>query len=157
MLSGCAAAAGNGSPSLAKRAIEGTWNVPVTAPPPTPPGPLPADLAGRLARWDSDARSADAAFQAERPEAERLVAAAAGAGIASESWVVGQQALSRLQATRAAITLALADMDRLYIERSIDEAVDGLPEIYALRDRLVELIAAEDIVLVRLQDQLPGS
>ena len=155
-LSGCAAAAGSDSPSLAKRAIEGTWNVPVAAPLPTPPGPLPADLAGRLARWESDARAADAAFEAERPTAERLVSAATGAGVASESWVVGQQALSRLQSTRAALTAALADLDRLYVERSVDEAIDGLPEIYALRDRLVELVASEDMVLTRLQEQLPG-
>ena len=46
--------------------------------------------------------------------------------------------------------------DRLYIERSVDEAIDGLPDIYALRDRLAEMGSAQDAVLEALSEQLPG-
>jgi hypothetical protein len=49
-LSACAAAQGGDYPSLAKRPVEGRFDV---APPSVvvpPPGPLPIDLAGRLAR-----------------------------------------------------------------------------------------------------------
>ena len=83
MMSACAAAQGGDGPSLAKRPVEGRFDV---APPPVvvaPPGPLPADLAGRLARWESDAASAQQAFAAERNSAASQVAAAAGAPVAS--------------------------------------------------------------------------
>lgn len=151
---GYTAMAADNPPSLAKRPIEGTWNVMPSAPIAEPPGPLPADLAGRLARWDSDARAADAAFEATRPATERLVGAASSAPIASEAWVMGQQALSRLIAARAPLTGALADIDRLYIERQVDIAIDGLPAIYALRNRLLDQVAAQDQILDRLQSQM---
>lgn len=156
-LSACASAEPvNGAPSLAKRPIEGRFGV---APLPVvvdPPGPLPADLAGRLARWDADAATAQQAFSAERGPTEALVAAAAGAGVASERWVVAQQAVSRLIATRAPLTAALADIDRLYLERAIEEEIDGLPDIYALRDRLAATASAQDSVVQALSDRLPG-
>ncbi len=155
-LSACAAAQNTGAPSLAKRPVEGRFDV---APPPVivqPPGPLPADLGGRLARWEADAAAAQQAFAAERNVTAPLVAAAAGAAVASERWVVAQQAISRLVATRAPLTAALADIDRLYLERSVEEAIDGLPEIYALRDRLADLVSTQDAVLEALSGQLPG-
>lgn len=157
-LSACAAGVGNGeaAPSLAHRPVEGRFNV---APPTvavTPPGPLPTDLAGRLARWDSDAAAAQQAFAAERGNAAALVSAAAGSPVASERWIVAQQAISRLVAARAPLTGALADIDRLYLDRSIDEAVDGLPDIYALRDRLADTASAQDAIIEALSDQLPG-
>lgn len=156
-LSACVGAEpGNGAPSLAKRPVEGRFDV---APPPVavdPPGPLPADLAGRLARWDVDTATAQQAFSAERGPTEALVAAAAGAGVASERWVVAQQAISRLIATRAPLTAALADIDRLYLERAIEDEIDGLPDIYALRDRIAATASAQDAVVQGLSDRLPG-
>ena len=124
-LSACAAAQNKGAPSLAKRPVEGRFDVAPPAVVVSQPGPLPADLGERLARWESDA-------------------------------AVAQQAISRLTATRAPLTAALADIDRLYIERSVDEAIDGLPDIYALRDRLAEMGSAQDAVLEALSEQLPG-
>lgn len=156
-LSACAATeSGGAAPSLAKRPVEGRLDV---APPSvvvTPPGPLPTDLAGRLARWEADSAAAQQAFAAERGPTASLVSAAVGAPVASERWVVAQQAISRLMATRAPLTAALADIDRLYLERSIDEAVDGLPDIYALRGRLADTAAAQDAIIRALAEQLPG-
>lgn len=155
-LSACAAAQVGDAPSLAKRPVEGRLNI---APPSVivePPGPLPADLAGRLARWDADGAAGQKAFAAERDTAAQLVSAAAGAPVASERWVVAQQAISRLVAARAPLTAALADIDRLYIERSIDEAIDGLPDIYALRARLADAVATQDAAIAALSRQLPG-
>ena len=57
---------------------------------------------------------------------------------------------------RAPLTGALADIDRLYLDRSIDAAVDGLPDIYALRDRLADTASAQDAVIEALSRQLPG-
>lgn len=158
LLSACAGGVGSGeaAPSLAHRPVEGRLNVAPPTVPVTPPGPLPTDLAGRLARWQSDATAAQQAFAAERGNAASLVSSAAGAPVASERWVVAQQAISRLIAARAPLTGALADIDRLYLDRSIDEEIDGLPEIYALRDRLADTASAQDAVVEALSRQLPG-
>ena len=155
-LSACAAAQNTGAPSLAKRPIEGRFDVAPPAVVVAPPGPLPADLSGRLARWESDGAAGQQAFAAERSSTASLVSAAAGAPVGSERWVAAQQAISRLTATRAPLTGALADIDRLYIERSVDEAIDGMPDIYALRDRLADLVSTQDAVLEALNSQLPG-
>jgi hypothetical protein len=158
ILSACAGAAGSGSgaPSLAKRPVEGRFDVAPPAVVVAPPGPLPTDLAGRLQRWDADAAAAQQAFAAERGNTASLVSAAAGAPVASERWVVAEQAISRLIAARAPLTNALADIDRLYLDRSIDEAVDGLPEVYALREKLADTASAQDAVIQALSAQLPG-
>ena len=155
-LSACATAQGGDVPSLAKRSVEGRFDVAPPAVVVAPPGPLPTDLAGRLARWDADAASAQQAFAAARNSTASTVSAAAGAPVASERWVVAQQAISRLTAARAPLTAALADIDRLYVERSVEEAIDGLPDIYALRDRLADMVSAQDAVLDALNAQLPG-
>ncbi|WP_447932109.1 hypothetical protein [Sphingopyxis fribergensis] len=155
-LPACAATQSSDGPSLAKRAVEGRFDV---APPTVvvaPPGPLPTDLAGRLQRWEADGAAGQQAFVAERTAAASAVSAAAGAPVASERWVVAQQAISRLAAARAPLTAALADIDRLYIERSVDDQIDGLPDIYALRDRLADLASTQDAVLEALNAQLPG-
>lgn len=155
-LPACAGTQANDGPSLAKRPVEGRFDVAPPAPVVAPPGPLPNDLAGRLARWESDGAAGQQAFAAERSSTASLVSAAAGAPIASERWVVAQQAISRLTAARAPVTGALADIDRLYLERSVDEQVDGLPDIYALRDRLADLVSTQDAVIEALSSQLPG-
>ncbi len=155
-LPACAAAQAGDAPSLAKRAVEWRFDVAPPAVVVAPPGPLPADLAGRLARWEADGAAGQQAFAAERSSTASLVSAAAGAPVASERWVVAQQAISRLTASRAPLTGALADIDRLYLERSIDDQVDGLPDIYALRDRLADLVSTQDAVIEALSRQLPG-
>ncbi|SBV31221.1 conserved exported protein of unknown function [uncultured Sphingopyxis sp.] len=154
-LPACAATQSSDGPSLAKRAVEGRFDVAPPAVVIAPPGPLPADLAGRLARWEADAAAGQQAFAAERGPAASLVAAAAGAPVAGERWVVAQQAISRLIAARAPLTAALADIDRLYLDRSVAEDIDGLPDIYALRDRLADLAATQDAVIEALSAGLP--
>jgi len=159
-LAACAStSAGNMSagkaPSLAPRPVEGRFDVAPPAVVVEAPGPLPADLGGRLARWESDAAQAQQAFAAERDGTAALVSAGAGSDVGSERWVVAQQAISRLQSTRAPLTVALADIDRLYIDRSVEEQVDGLPDIYALRDRLASMDATQRAVVDALQAQLP--
>lgn len=155
-LSAHAAAQTGGAPSLAKRSVEGRFDVAPPAVVVAPPGPLPADLTGRLARWESDAAGAQQAFAAERNATASLVSAAAGAPVSSERWVVAQQAISRLTATRAPLTAALADIDRLYLDRSVEDSIDGLPDIYALRDRLAETVSTQDALLEAMSRQLPG-
>lgn len=134
-LAACASGGTGDFPSLAKRPIETRFavaeSVPLAA-----PGPLSADLVGRLARWRDQAAAAESAFAAAIPGAERAVAAAARAPVASEVWITAQQALSRLAITRGPVADALGDVDALYIARQDSEAIDGLPDIVVLRDAL---------------------
>jgi hypothetical protein len=155
LLSACASGVGTDYPALGKRPIEERFAVIETVPLP-PPGPLPSDLAGRLARWRDDAAAADAAFAALRPEVEAAVAAERSAAPASEAWIVAQQALSRLSVARGPLTVALGDIDALYVARQDGDAIDGLPEIVALRDDLAARIAGQDAVLAGLAGQLGG-
>ena len=155
-LPACAGTQANDGPSLAKRAVEGRFDVAPPAIVVAPPGPLPTDLAGRLQRWEADGAAGQQAFAAERAATASAVSAAAGASVACERWVVGQQAITRLVAPRAPQTVALADIDRLYLDRSVEEQVDGLPEIYALRERLADLVSTQDAVIDSLNSQLPG-
>ena len=152
-LAACGTTDYGSAPSLAKRPFEGSFDVPIQALPVAPPGALPADLAGRLQLWEAEAAKGQSAFSSERDAAARAVSAASGAAIASESWVVAQQAISRLIAARAPTTGALADIDRLYMQRSVAEEIDGMPDIYALRERIAEMVSAQDAVI----DSLNGS
>lgn len=152
-LAACTSGASGDYPSLAKRPIEERFAV-VESVPLAPPGPLPADLAGRLGRWRADADAAAAAFTAMRSETEAAVAAARGAAPASETWVAAQQALSRLTVARGPLVVALGDIDALYVARQDGDAVDGLPEIVALRDNLGVRLAEQDAVLAALAAQL---
>ena len=68
-------------------------------------------LRARLAQYLSDARAGDAAFRAALGPAQRA-AAAAGPG-RSESWIAAQQALSALEAARAATPKALSNIDAM--------------------------------------------
>lgn len=155
-VSACATTSQADAPSLAKRAVEGRFDVAVPQPVVAPPGPLPADLGGRLARWESDARAAQRAFATERNGAASLVAQARGAAVGSERWVVAQQAISRMVAARAPLTGALADIDRLYVSRSVEEEIDGMPAIYALREQLAEISSGQEAVIAALTASLPG-
>jgi hypothetical protein len=152
-LAACASGASGDYPSLAKRPIEDRFAVVETVPL-APPGPLPADLAGRLERWRSDADAAAAAFTALRGETEAAVTAARGAAPGSEAWVVAQQALSRLTVARGPLTVALGDIDALYVARQDGDAIDGLPDIVALRDDLAAQLAEQDAVLEGLTGRL---
>jgi hypothetical protein len=138
-LTACSSTGSSNAPSLAKRPYEGRFDVPAQAVPVAPPGPL---------------STAQSQFSAERDVAARLVSAAGNAAPASESWVVAQQAISRLIAARAPLTEAAAEMDRLYISRSADEEFAGLPEIFALRERMMEADSAQMAILEALNASL---
>ena len=111
ILLGASACAPEGPyPSLAPRPIEKamaeTEELPAPAAVPDDAG-LPAKIAALIAQ----ARRGEADYQAALPEA-RAAASNAGAS-ASDSWIVAQQALSRLEAARATTAGALADLDAL--------------------------------------------
>jgi hypothetical protein len=112
-----AACAGNvrGYPSLAPRPIEKAMSeAPAAALPPTPPVAegLPA-LSGDLAKIAAAADSTHADFQAALAAQRATIEKGRNATAGSESWVAAQEAYSAVDAARAPIGTALADLDRL--------------------------------------------
>ncbi len=120
-LVGCAAPDG-AYPSLGVRDTERVSGT-MAAPVPQIYEPVPADAAN-LALGDqlvARANSAHLAFLDTAPAARSVVNAAQGASRDSENWVRAQVAIADLEASRAQVMIALADLDRL----TIDAAVEG--------------------------------
>jgi hypothetical protein len=141
-------------PSLARRPAE-RLNTPVPEATPSPvPTPAAADpaLLARIAALEAKARAAHDRFTARTPQARTLVAAAAGAAVASEGWSVATIALSELEATRSESMIALADLDALYARAEVDGTDSAA--LAKARAEVVALVGAEDRVLGELQGQL---
>jgi hypothetical protein len=121
-------------PSLAPRAIE--RQDPLAEPVRTFPD-VPADpaLRARAAELLAEARRGEAEFAAAYTLARAAAARSGEAG--SESWIEAQQALSRAEAARAPTTVALAELDRLLIERSAIPTAAG--DLAALQETLAEI------------------
>ena len=153
-LAACASDTAN-YPSLAKRGVERIANaaVPPPALPPTTAVPDPA-LVTRLESLLAQAEAAHARFQSRRARAETLVAAARGAGVASESWSVATIAMADLESARSDAMVALADLDALWAAAR----VAGSPgeSIAATRARVIDMVGAEDAVLLALRGRLAG-
>lgn len=154
LVSGCAADTTN-YPSLARRPAErvvGTSEV-VPAQPAPVPAPPSAELTARLAQLTAEAQMAHSTFLSKRDGAARLVRAAHGAAVASESWSVAAVALAELEAARSRAMIALADLDALYAaERIVGGPAAAIGEA---RDRVISLVGQEDEVLADLRGRLP--
>jgi hypothetical protein len=100
--------------------------------------------AGELGREVAAGRSE---FEAALPAARSAVGAAGAAG--SESWIEAQQALSRLEAARAATTRALAELDRYSSEQAASRRLSP-----ADIDLLRETLASAQAVADRQQDEV---
>ncbi|HYE27427.1 MAG TPA: hypothetical protein VEA61_04245 [Allosphingosinicella sp.] len=112
LAAGCAAP--GPYPSLAPRPAETAYaGEDERQPTPQPDDPA---LAREIDRLVAAASAGAAEFDAALPSAEAAVSSAGPAG--SDSWIEAQQALSRLEAARAGTTTALADLDRLAVERA---------------------------------------
>ena len=114
LLAGCAQQ--GDFPSLLPRPVER-----LSTDEPVRPAPIVAAdpaLDARISELLAIARKGEADFEAALP-ATRARAAEAGAA-ESESWVVAQQALSRLEAARAETVIALGDLDRLALARAAE-------------------------------------
>lgn len=126
-------------PSLASRPIEAEdpLEEPVNIP--------PAVAADRSLRTRADellvaARGGDRAF--ETAYARATVAARSAGAPGGESWVAAQEALSRVEAARAAASRVLADLDALEVERAAaptnDEDFAAIRAALAAAERIVE-------------------
>lgn len=146
-------------PSLALRDFERTGRLTPTeadaTPESAPPPPPSTDLVSRLDSLLAKARSADATFTANRTSAERAVAAAGT--VTSDSWSTAQVALSSLQASRSSAMVALADLDRMYVDARDEAPLEETPTtsaIAAARDEVSALVASQDQVIATLAARL---
>jgi len=148
-------------PSLARRDAERVSGIaePVAPQPPPPSSAAPpsAQLEARLEGLVGQARAAHARFSGSRQRTERLIAAAGGAPIASESWSVASVALADLESARSNAMVALAELDQLYAAERIEhfESESSVAKAIArARDEVSAMVAEEDAVLARLRGRL---
>lgn len=115
LMAGACSAPGIGpEPSLGPRASEAI-DPRVPIPDKVPAGPVDAALASKLDELVGMARAGQPLFGVRLANAERQAAAAGP--VASESWVVAQQALSQLVEQFGVTTNAAADIDALASSR----------------------------------------
>jgi hypothetical protein len=115
LAAGCAA--DGPYPSLAQRPAERAYAEERDAPDPPPPYyPDDPTLAAKLQPLVDQAEAGRGAFDAAYSAAAPLVAKAGASG--SDSWIVAQQAVSRVTAAQAQTTRALADLDQLAVAQA---------------------------------------
>lgn len=129
-LAACAAAADGDYPSLAPRPIEQRSDAePEAVPVVAAPDPK---LDANLATLTADLTGAATAFDTAGRRIEGRLAAARGGGVGSEAWIEAQTALSEADTARARTATALAELERL----AIDRAAEGQPPYPALEAAL---------------------
>lgn len=156
-LAACATPGADTYPSLAIRDVErakGEFEPVAAEQLDVPPVEVDAgaDPAERLGGLVAQARQAHAAFMKALPVAERQVAAARGAAVASDAWATAQVALADLDSDRSDATIALGELDILYTAATV-QAQDATA-IEAARSQVVALIGEEDSALERLRAQV---
>lgn len=156
-LSGCAGTGTDGYPSLAIRdveRVEGSFEPAPSQQLDVPP--VEVDLSGgldaRLAALLAQAREAHATFAAAQRGAEKLVGAAAGADIGSDSWAAAQVALADLDSARSVAAIALGELDIIHAAASIQ--AEDASAIDVARGQVIDLISEEDSVLERLRSRV---
>jgi hypothetical protein len=149
LLAGCA---DRGSfPSLAPRPVERLSNdEPVRT---TPFVAADPQLSAQVAQLLADARRGQTEFQAALPAARGSVGRAGASG--TESWIEAQQAMSRIEAARAASVIALAQLDRLSIDRARRPTNAGdFAAVLAAVEQAQALVAAQQVEIDRLRSAL---
>ncbi|MEO6387197.1 MAG: hypothetical protein ABIT16_07185 [Croceibacterium sp.] len=145
VLAACATAQGS-YPSLDLRDAEraaGTLQ-PVEPAPYVPPA-TPSAVLGQLDQLAAAAASANSAFAQETPRVRSAVAAARGANAGSDSWAEAQVALAGLEASRSKAMIALADLDRLYVDAALAGAEVG--RINTVRETVATQVRQQDQVV----------
>jgi hypothetical protein len=151
LIAGCKAPRDDGYPSLLPRPIE-KRGFADPAPRPEPVATPDVALDGEVARAKAALRKAGAAFAGKAGEAERLAARAKGAAAGSEPWIAAQVALAELDTLRGGTAGALADIEKL----AIDRAAAGKPPYPSLETLLADARAQNQREVERVS-QIEGS
>ncbi|WP_338243860.1 hypothetical protein [Aurantiacibacter hainanensis] len=137
LLAACASPEG-AYPSLAVRDVERISGSMEVEPAPLLEPPAPATLAN-LEDLAENARAAHQRFLAAAPDARAITNAAAGASRGSEAWARAQVAIANLEAQRSQTMIALADMDRIYVDAATSAVTtESITEVRSDIDALVE-------------------
>jgi len=165
LLSACAGGAGQdgrGYPSLARRPVESqgageSEEAAAIGAVVAPPAEDPA-LRERLAALSREADQGREKFDRLYGEVAGSIRVSASAPVASEQWVVAQQALGRLEQARYDSVYALASLDTLYVERMREvaegKAAGGVEEVGAARDRVLAEVDSQNDRVDRLRAAL---
>lgn len=140
-------------PSLDIRPAERATGVLVPVEPYVPPTTPPA-VGNRLSQLSAEVTAAHSAFQQEAPKARNAVQAARGSGPGSEAWSVAQVAIAGLESSRSKAMIALADLDRLYVDASVEGG--ELTRIAATRDAAIAQVDEENATISALLGGLSG-
>lgn len=156
LIGACTSGGGN-YPSLAVRDVERAEGQFDTSEPARLDVPrVEVDLTGgldaRLAGLVSAAEEAHVAFTEVAPRATRLVSAASGSSVGSDSWAAAQVALAELDSARSRAAVPLGDLDMLYTSARV--AAEDTTTIETARNRVLALIEEEDATLAQLRAQL---
>ncbi|HEX8623380.1 MAG TPA: hypothetical protein VF718_15540 [Allosphingosinicella sp.] len=145
LTAGCAAP--GPYPSLAPRPAEKAYAEDAEERKPTPRPDDPA-LSGEIDRLVAEGKAGGADFDAALPAAQAAAGSAGARG--SDGWIEAQQSLSRLESARARTTAALADLDRLAVERAAAGTL-GESDSARLRAATAEVQALADAQADRLR------
>ncbi len=142
-------------PSLAQREIEKNAAALVNEPPPAPRllAPSNPERMSRVRKLADLANAGAIRFNKALAENEAAVKRGAGATPSSETWVVAQMTLSRIEASRRAVTEALNGLDD--VRR--DMLSSGLSVDDAAVDRTVRDVEAIDVQQQAVLDRLAAS
>jgi hypothetical protein len=150
-LLGACAAPQSEYPSLAIRDVERVSGTMQVAPAPSP-APPPAFALSQLDGLAEQLRTSQAEFVALTPASRGVVLGAAGQARDSQDWSNAQVAIAELEALRSRTMIAVADLDRLYVDATtggFDTAA-----IANVRDRAQAIIEHQTDVIVTLQGVL---
>lgn len=141
VLAACASPASD-YPSLAIRDVERVSGQMEAAPPAYAPPPTPPAVGDRLEALAQQADAAHRTFLAESPAARRQVEAARGAERGSEGWARAQVAIAALESARSRAMIALADLDRIYVDAALEQS--ELSRIEAIQQEISGQVAQQD-------------
>ena len=88
----------------------------------------------------------------ELPAARTAVAAARGTEEGEDAWARAQVAIAGLQASRSRAMIALADIDRLYVDAALEGT--ALDSLTAAREQIAGQVEQEDAVVEELLGSL---
>jgi len=160
LLSACAGGVGQdgrGYPSLARRPVEsqgagGSEEAAVAAVAAPAEDPALKEQLAALARQAEQGREK---FDRLYGEVAGSIRVSASAPVASEQWVVAQQALGRLEQARYDSVYVLASLDTLYVQRMRDvaegTATGGVEQVGAARDKVLAEVDSQNDRVDRLR------
>lgn len=152
-LSGCAAPTMR-YPSLLPRPVE---TQPLTIPQIAAADiavPTDSALEARIATIDSALAQTAGLFAAATERATAASASATGAAIGSEAWLSAQSALAALESLRSESLGALADLDRLAIDRGT-AGEPAYPAVTAARARAEAQLTTQQAAIDAIQGKAP--